>query len=260
LEIYKLLPQSNCRRCLLPSCLAFAAAVVAGQRKLADCPEIDQGLLAAHGGGVGAKETAEPNQAAFIAKMEGQVAGLDLAAVARQRGGRFEKGKIIINSLGKDFVVDQQGAITSPCHIIPWVVAPILSYITHATHQEITGSWISFRELKGGIDWQGLFQRRCEQPLQALADENPDFLSDLIDLFMGRGVDWYQADLAVVLHPLPHIPLLICYQAADDDLLDSDLSILFDACCAKNLHIKSIYTLCAGLVQMFVKIGEQHHL
>ncbi|MCI5124821.1 MAG: Fe-S cluster protein, partial [Candidatus Electrothrix sp. AR5] len=41
LEVYKLLNKSNCRKCMLPSCLAFAAAVIQGQKKLSDCPELD---------------------------------------------------------------------------------------------------------------------------------------------------------------------------------------------------------------------------
>jgi len=33
LEIYKVLQKNNCKQCALPSCLAFAVAVVAGQKK-----------------------------------------------------------------------------------------------------------------------------------------------------------------------------------------------------------------------------------
>ncbi len=67
----------------------------------------------------------------------------------------------------------------------------------------------------------------------------------------------FDAEIALVLHPLPHIPILICYQAADGDL-ESELNVFFDECCAVNLHIKSLYTLCAGLVQMFEKIAINH--
>jgi len=42
LEIYKILPQTNCGQCFLPSCLAFSAAVVNGGKELADCPFIKE--------------------------------------------------------------------------------------------------------------------------------------------------------------------------------------------------------------------------
>ncbi len=147
--------------------------------------------------------------------------------------------------------------MTSECHIIPWVKAPLLSYITHKEHQGITGSWISFRDIEGGKEWQNLFTSRCERVLKDLADAHPDLLTDIIDLFMGRPTIGFDADIALILHPLPHIPLLICYQAPDEEL-ESDLNIFFDECCPVNLHIKSIFTLCSGLVQMFDKIAVMH--
>jgi len=147
--------------------------------------------------------------------------------------------------------------MSTACSIISWVLPPALSLSTHQTHAVISGKWLSFREIKGGIEWQVLFTSRCEEPLRQLADANPDLLNDLIDLFMGKAIDWYEADIALILHPFPKIPILICYQAPDDDL-ESKLTIFFDECCSTNLHIKSIFTLCSGLVQMFTKIAEQH--
>lgn len=258
LEIYKLLPKSNCGKCQLPSCLAFAAAVVAGGRKLKECPDLDPKTLAVLSDRYQHTEAKEPIQAEFLDKLQEKMAMLDLAEVAPLIGATLRGETIVINSLGKDFVLDRAGNMTSECHIIPWVHGPLLSYITHPSHAEITGRWISFREIKGGIEWQGLFASRCEEPLRRLADANPELLSDLIALFMGKTVAWYEADIALILYPLPKIPLLICYQAPEGDL-HSKLTILFDACCGTNLHIKSIFTLCSGLVQMFSKIAEHHH-
>jgi len=39
-EIYKKLPQTNCGECSLPNCLAFAAAVIKGNKQLNLCPYI----------------------------------------------------------------------------------------------------------------------------------------------------------------------------------------------------------------------------
>lgn len=40
LEIYKLLPQTNCKDCGYPTCLAFAMKLAAKQADLADCPHV----------------------------------------------------------------------------------------------------------------------------------------------------------------------------------------------------------------------------
>lgn len=257
LEVYRILPRTNCGKCLLPSCLAFAAAIVAGSRKLDDCPDIDRSAAAGFTASLQGHAPKEAPQPEFIDRLRQKMTTIDLDAVAPLIGATVKGESIIVNSLGKDFVLDRQGNMTSECHIIPWVQAPLLSYITHRTHAEVTGHWISFREIKGGIEWQGLFTSRCEEPLRKLADANPDLLSDLIALFMGQSIDWYEADIALILHPLPKIPILICYQAPEEDL-QSKLTIFFDACSSTNLHIKSIFTLCSGLVQMFAKIAEHH--
>lgn len=260
LEIYKVLEQNNCRRCQLPSCLAFAAAVIGGQRRLEDCPSLSTCLITRLAVNLEKRTDIEPGKAEFMAKLLKKIRILDFRQVAAERGGNVnEAGEILsIYSLGKVFQVDKDGVVRSQCHIMPWVEAPLLSYLCYPQHRQITGKWISFREIRGGIDWRGLFRSRCEDPLRRLADNHPELLADIVDLFMGREVSGFDADIALVLHPFPHIPVLICYQAPDGDL-QSDLNIFFDECCAENLHVKSLYTLCAGLVMMFEKIAVNHY-
>ena len=40
IQIYKLLPQTNCKECGFPTCLAFAMKLAAKQVELADCPYV----------------------------------------------------------------------------------------------------------------------------------------------------------------------------------------------------------------------------
>ena len=40
IEIYKLLPQTNCKECGFPTCLAFAMKLAAKQVELDDCPYV----------------------------------------------------------------------------------------------------------------------------------------------------------------------------------------------------------------------------
>ncbi len=257
LEIYKELEKSNCKRCMLPSCLAFSAAVIAGRKKLDDCPSLPEDIKKILSRTLEKRSTAEPPQAEFMARLLQKVKELDFAVVASERGGSCCDNGLSMKSLGKDFRVDREGIVRSECHIIPWVEAPLLSYLCHPTHQQITGHWISFREINGGIDWRGLFKSRCEMPLKRLADNHPELFADIVELFQGVEVTGFDADINLVISPLPHIPILVCYQATDGEL-DSELTIFFDECCGTNLHIKALYTLCAGLVMMFEKIVLKH--
>ena len=40
LQIYKLLPKTNCKECGFPTCLAFAMKLAAQQVELSDCPYV----------------------------------------------------------------------------------------------------------------------------------------------------------------------------------------------------------------------------
>ena len=251
------LPRTNCGRCLLPSCLAFAAALAAGKKKPAHCPILEsenaqrlEEILDRH-------QPGEPVQAEFLDRLRDKIKRTDLENIAPRIGARYRPPHLVINVLGKDFLIGPDGTVSSECHIISWVTVPLLAYVTNPTHQEISGEWITFRELDGGMEWQGLFTSRCEEPLRRLADTHPHLLQDLMDLFQGTGSTLFAADIALTLHPLPHCPILFCHQAKEDDL-DSKLTIFFDRCCGANLHIKPLYTLCAGLIHMFDAIANSH--
>jgi acetyl-CoA decarbonylase/synthase complex subunit gamma len=42
LEIFKLLPKTNCKKCGMPTCLAFAMALAQKRVKLENCPDVSQ--------------------------------------------------------------------------------------------------------------------------------------------------------------------------------------------------------------------------
>jgi acetyl-CoA decarbonylase/synthase complex subunit gamma len=46
IQIYKLLPQTNCKDCGEPTCLAFAMKLAAGKAELAKCPYVSDAAKA----------------------------------------------------------------------------------------------------------------------------------------------------------------------------------------------------------------------
>ena len=42
LDIFKLLPKTNCKKCGMPTCLAFAMALAQKRAKLDDCPDVSE--------------------------------------------------------------------------------------------------------------------------------------------------------------------------------------------------------------------------
>ena len=109
-----------------------------------------------------------------------------------------------------------------------------------------------------GKERQGLFQQRCEKPLKKVADSYTGLFEDMLNIFNGKQVEkHYASDISLVLHPLPKVPVLICYWKPDDGL-ESDLTLFFDSTAQDNLPIESVYALGAGLVRMFEKIALRH--
>jgi hypothetical protein len=258
LEVYKLLPQTNCGQCFLPTCLAFSAAVIKGDKKLSHCPHLEPGLGETFADKVAPRPTSDQQREKHLALLKENIRGMDLPAAAQRLGARTIGDRLAVRCLGKDFLVDPAGNVTSECHTHAGLTIPLLSYIINSTGANASGKWVPFRELKNGAPMSALFGQRGEKPLQQLADSQTDIFEIIISLFSGRTAKTpFAADISLVLYPLPKVPVLICYWKPEEDL-DSKLNIFFDATAENHLAIESIYSLGVGLVTMFERITQRH--
>jgi len=256
-EILKLLEKSNCGDCGEKTCMAFASAVFRGAKQLDACPRLDP-ETAARAGGVTSRKDPGEEAARGMDILQKQVAKLDLAEAAARTGGRFENGRLAVKMLGRDVWVDQEGNLSTDIHVNPWVMAPLLVYILECQGAEPTGQWAPIRDLPEGKAWEGLFGQRCEKPMQKVADAYPDLFEDMVQVFSGKKVEGhFDSDIGRVLLPLPKVPVLICYWKPEDGI-ESDLKVFFDATATKNLPLRSLFGLAAGLSQMFDKLARNH--
>ena len=263
MDILKLLDQSNCRQCNEQTCLAFAAQVFKGKKKLSDCPQLDSSVLEQYGWDDETDEstekprTSEEEIEAYVRQLKEKIREMDLPAVAEKLGGKFRNGRLTVKVLGKDFSVAPDGTLSAEIHTNPWVSVPVLTYITQGAGKDITGKWLTFRELKDGSAWSGLFRQRCEKPLKQIADNDYDLFVDLLDVFNGRPTEHLDADIARIFYVLPKVPIMICYWPAEEDF-ESNLNIYFDEAANENLNIGSINALGSGLARMFEKLAQKH--
>ncbi|MGA6924266.1 MAG: DUF3786 domain-containing protein [Desulfosarcina sp.] len=258
MEVFQLLDKSNCRECGEKTCLAFAGAVFQSRRQIDECPKMDPRAIACFSGDPTDRNTIEENREAFFEQMKQQISGIDLASAAERTGGRYENGRLTLKIMGKHFSVDEQGRLFSDIHVNPWVAAPFFDYVLNGQGVDPIGQWVSFRELKNGKDRYPLFQKRCEEAMKQVADTYTDLFDDVVHLFSGRQVErQFQSDISVVLHPLPKVPLMICYWRPDEGL-GSSLNVFFDKTVDRNLEIGAIFSLGAGLTRMFEKLAMRH--
>ena len=260
MEIFRLLDKSNCRACHLPTCLAFAAAVFKGQKQLNECPRLPLDIIEQFGSVIEQRPPVEPDGEAQTRVLQKKIASIDLSAAAQRLGAHYSGNKLTLKVLGKDFSVDTKGNLSSDIHIHSWVALPVLSHILEGSGIPPSGKWIPFRELKNGKSWQRLFAQRCEKPIKRIADIYTDLFEDMIHIFNGRPVqNHYAADIALVLQPLPKVPILISYTKPEEGFA-SDLNIFFDAIAEENLNIESLFALGTGLARMFEKLAFRHGL
>jgi hypothetical protein len=258
LELYKLLKKTNCRECMLPSCMAFSVAVIQGQKQLADCPYIDRETLHSLGGNVAKRSSREDEQQEMLSRLRQDAAKIDFLSAAARLGGQLRDGRLAINCLGKDFWIDSAGEMWSECHKNPWVQIPVLNYIIHGKGRKLSGEWVAFGELPGAAEWSRFFSHRCEEAMRQLADAHPELIFEILHLFGATSAaDVTNADQSLVVYPLPGLPMLINYWKPEDNFT-SKLNILFDRTATDNLNIESIYLLGRGLVEMFRALIVKH--
>ena len=258
MEIFKILPRTNCRDCRVPTCLAFAAAVFKGDKRLADCPHVDRAVLDEFSIENADSRTLERAAEQLLGELRRKIRNVDLPSSAERLNASFSDETLSVKLLGKDFHVDSQGNVTSDCHVHGWVTIPLLDYVIYCSGKPVSGNWVPLRELKNGATWARLFAQRCEKPLKQVADVHTDLFELMVQVFSAKPApNAFDSDIAVVLHPLPRIPMLICYWKHDRGM-ESSLNVFFDDTAEENLTIDSLYRITTGLVMMFEKIAVTH--
>jgi hypothetical protein len=258
MEIFQLLDRSNCQECGQKTCLAFAGAVFRGQSKLEECPKLDRETIERFSGEPKKEHTVEEIQEAYMKDLKAKMSDLDLDEAAQRTGGMVSNNKLTLKVLGKDFSVDSNGHLYTDIHINMWVAIPFLTYVLYSKGIPMSGSWVSFRELKDGKEGYPLFQRRCEEPMKRVADTYTDLFDDMVHILGGKQVEkQFESDISVVLYPLPKVPIMVCYWFPEDGL-ESSLHVFFDNTADENLGTDTVFTLGVGLSQMFAKLALRH--
>ncbi|MEW5734099.1 MAG: DUF3786 domain-containing protein [Thermodesulfobacteriota bacterium] len=258
IQVLQMTDRSNCRECGFQTCLAFAQAVARSQTHLSGCTRLAPGSLEKAPPLPEKKPIPRADGDEAVKLLQAEIRKIDLAEAAKRIGAHLDRGKLILKVMGKDFSVDQGGNLYSDIHVHPWIAAPFLHYVLHAAGSKPTGKWVGFRELPGGGPMLGLYERRCEKPLQRVAETYTELFEDLMRLFNGQEVgSQFNADISLILRPLPLVPVLVCYWKPEEGI-PATLRLFFDETAERNLGTEALYSLVAGLVQMFEKISHRH--
>jgi hypothetical protein len=256
MDIYKLLEKTNCGECGLPTCMAFALSAVAGEKEIDACPHLnpeDRERLA----GELNKRLSEEGFSASVNDLRERFRKLDLPALAQRLGAKYTDGKLTIRCLVKDFSLNKHGEMESICHVNMWMETLLLSYCLSSGTGSLSDRWAAFPELHGAATTGPYFQRRCETPLRAMADTHGSIFFDLLKLFGAEEAQGFVADRALIMHPLPMVPIVLLYSPQEEEM-ESTLRVLFDSTVTDYLDPEVITFMGRGMVEMFQKIISKH--
>jgi len=258
LEIYAALAKSNCRQCGLASCMAFAAAVLQGEKKLAACPHLAPDKAAELAARLVRRRGLEDDHFEAISRLRAEVAGLDFKEAAARTGARLIDENLAISCLGKDFLITPDGEMLSDCHINHWLYLPLLDYVINCRGAELEGEWVPYGSLPGAGEWSQYFSHRCEEALRQLADAHPALIFELFHLFGAKTVNLPGgADHCLMILPLPKVPFLVNYWEPEEGFA-SKLNILLDRSAGENISARSINLLARGIIEMFRQLILKH--
>ncbi len=258
IQVFELLEKSNCMQCNEKTCMAFAAAVFLGKKELGQCPYISTDVVGRYGIQEKRDNVYQEDLERSVEQLKSRLGSLDLAERAEKIGADYDGDILSLKIMGKDFGIDAKGKVYTDIHVNSWVLISTLNYILNCKGLPVKDHWVPLRELPGGKDWYRLFGQQCEKPLKKLADSYTDLFADLVRIFGGNQVEGhFQSDVAVVLWPLPLVPILICYWEPEEGL-PSNLNLFFDTTARDNLGLDGLQLLGSGITQMFGKLAQYH--
>jgi hypothetical protein len=243
IELYKKLPKKNCGQCRQKKCMPFALFLIKGEAELSDCPYLTENEINELKKLIVHSDWRED----LILRLKEEVREVDFSEVAGHIGAGLKDGALILRCMGREFMVDVSGEVTTKGFITPWIKILLLHYIKTGGRAELSGRWVSFSELKSGMVKALSFTRDCEDPLKEMFDRDLQKVALMLGRLGAEIRDDFPTKHAWHLQLLPKIPVAILYWPADSEF-GSKAKVLFDSTADNFLDVESLIFLLEGLV------------
>jgi len=243
IEIYKKLPEKNCGECRQNKWMYVALSLMKGEAEPHDCPYLNQDEITELKKQIVRTDWRED----LILKLRTDVRGIDYCEVADDIGAELKDEALMLKCMGREFVIDAVGEITTQGPITPWIKILLLHYIKTGGKAELSGTWVSFSELKSGMVKATSFIRDCEEPFREMFDRDLQRVDSILSRYGALKRDDFPTQYAWHVMLLPKVPVVILYWPADSEF-GSKVKILLDSTADKFLDVESLMFLVEGLV------------
>jgi len=175
------------------------------------------------------------------------IKGMNLEERAKKAGADYRKekngGEIIIHFFSEPYHIQfPQIEFYSPSKKVVSLVTRILllHYLIRAEGNPLTGKWVAYKDIPGGLLYAGVFVRRVTEPLQRKFGKSAKGFKEVGIQLGGEPVDI--GDASFILKAFPYVPLQYVLWGADEEF-PSSVQLLFDASVDHYLTLEDIVVL-----------------
>ena len=247
-ELYRLLPKTNCGKCGLPSCFGFAAKLATGQASPDDCAFITEAdREALRKADIGQRDSPGTVYEQALASLQPKVRALDFGTVASQFGVvLLDPGKIEIKFLNENYMITKE-RIADPAGMEPkpWISILIYNHLCMPDPPPPSGEWITFSSIPASHAKDKAWAGHVEDVIAKHFSENVDALKDACGRLGGIKADVPgNHDAAYAFRIFPHYPALLLFSdAVPDEDFPAQCRLLLDKTAPRYLDIESIVVL-----------------
>ncbi len=116
----------------------------------------------------------------------------------------------------------------------------LLHYLIRADGNPLTGKWVAYKDIPGGLLYAGVFARRVREPLQRKFGKSAESFKEAGMKSGGEPVEI--GDASFVLRAFPRVPLQYVLWEGDEEFPPS-VQLLFDASVDHYLTLEDIVVL-----------------
>jgi hypothetical protein len=175
------------------------------------------------------------------------IQGMNLEERAKKAGADYQKGgdgeKITISFFSEPYHLQfPQVEFYSPSKKVVSLVTRILllHYLIHADGYSLTGKWVAYKDIPGGLLYADVFERRVTEPLQRKFGKSAKWFKETGVQSGGEPVE--VGDASFILRAFPYVPLQYVLWEGDEEFPPS-VQLLFDASVDHYLTLEDIVVL-----------------
>lgn len=261
LDVFKVLPQTNCGECGQSTCLAFATQVIKEGEDLEKCPYLpaESGPAVAavkvqQGQGIGRRRE---TIAIALEAVQEKVALLNFAALAPGLGAAYgeEDGKPYLGFpfFGQPLKVFKDQVQYPPgVHANPWDAIFLYNYIASRGQKPLTGEWITYQSLPNSVSKVKTLERLQREFATEFSYRLPELKERAACLKAEPVTVGEDADFEAVFWPLPKVPVvLLFWDTEKEENFPAQARFLFDVTVSDFLDLESLLFLVEGLIDRF---------